>query len=148
MERIEVPAEVYYKAKDSKKFLKEEDCQRYEFLSEKYMNKDRHAVCEDGEGHDQHFFFAAAKEEIIEICDLSYYLFGYRPRIVDSKLDTWMNWTRGWLWIQYEGPFEYGPCPELCTVSDFIELQKECINNYKSALTVAEQIRNIPVPRN
>lgn len=145
MERIEVPAEVYFKAFDGKKFYSETECHRYEFLSDKYMNKEHHAICEDGEGHIHNFFFACTKDDIIEICELSKYLLGYRPQYVESA-PKWENFECGWLWVDYDID-EYGPVPALGTVSDFIELQEECARSYNEAVQIAKQIRNLPGPR-
>ena len=80
MERIEVPAEIYFKASDGKKFYSETECHRYEFLSDKYMNKERHAVCEDGEGHLHNFFFACNiffLSFFLVFCGLAIILFPY-----------------------------------------------------------------------
>lgn len=145
MERIEIPAEVYFKAFDGRKFYSEIECQRYEFLSEKYMNKERHAICEDGEGHTHNFFFACNKDEITEICELSKFIVRFCPKYVESA-PKWENFECGWLWVDFDVD-EYGPVPALGTVSDFIELQEECAKSYNDAVLIAKQIRNIPGPR-
>jgi hypothetical protein len=147
MERIEIPAKIYFKANDGKEFTKEADCVRYEYLLNKYMTTDRHKTCEDGEGNIHHFFFACNREDMIDICDWSMFLLGYRPRFTDSALPKWEAWERGWLWLPYDDAYSGFPAPELGTVTDFIELQKDSIKAYKSALTDAEQIRNTPGPR-
>lgn len=145
MERVEIPAEVYFKAFDGKKFYSETECHRYEFLSGKYLNKVRHAICEDGEGHVHNFFFACNKDDIIEICELSKYLLGYRPQYVETA-PKWKDFERGWLWVAYDSD-GYGPVPALGMVSDFIELQEEGMNSYKHSLHLAQQIKNTPGPR-
>ena len=146
MERIEIPAEVYFIAKNKKKFLNEAECLRYEYLLDKYCNSARHRVCEDGEGHGHNFFYIK-KEEISEICEWSWHFLGYRPWFKDGSYQKWTTFTEGWVWLPWEEQYAEGCTPELGTIEEFIELQEECIAGYKHSLTMAEQIKNTPGPR-
>ena len=142
MERIEIPAEVYFVARDKKKFLNEADCMRYEYLLDKYNNSNRYRLLEDGEGHAHHFFYIN-KEEIPEICEWSWYFLGYRPWFKDSTYLKWNTFTAGWVWLPWEEQYSEGCTPELGLIDEFIELQKECITNYEHSLINAEQVKSI-----
>lgn len=145
MERIEIPAEVYYVARDGKKFIREAECARYEYLLDKYMNSARHVVCEDGEGKLQHFFYAWNKEEAEEIGEWSRWLQGYTCKLPTDR--PWEGWMNGWLWVPNDNEAGYGPCPMMQTITDFIILQEECAKGYNQAIRDAKQIRSTPVPR-
>lgn len=148
MERIEIPVEIHFKAVDGKKFSSEAECTKYEYLLAKYMTSNRHKTCEDGEGHVHHFFYVNdLTEELKQVMDWCWYLLGYRPYLKDGIFNRGQAWDHGWLWLPWEEQYCEGPTPELGTINDFIELQKECIAGYKHSLTMAEQIKNTPGPR-
>ena len=103
MERIEVRRpEVYFKARDGRKFRIESDCVRYEYLLDKYMNASRHIVCEDGDGKEQHFFYANTKEEVEEISDWSFWFLDYRCKLPATW--NWDAWEGDWIWLPPDHP--------------------------------------------
>ena len=108
MERIEIKRpEVYFVARDKRKFQVEADCVRYEYLLDKYMNAARHIVCEDGDGRQQHFFFAWTQEEVEEISDWSFWFLGYRCKLPTNWV--WNAWKGDWIWLPPDHPEGYGP---------------------------------------
>lgn len=140
MERIEIPAEVYFVARDKRKFLNEAECTRYEYLLDKYTSLDRHRAIQDGEGHEQHFFYIS-KEEISEICEWSWYLLGYRPWFRDGTYRKWDSFEKGWVWLPWEEQYSDGPTPELGTIDEFIDLQKETVKSYQDTIEAAELLK-------
>ena len=145
MERIEIRRpEVYFVARDNRKFQVEADCARYEYLLDKYMNAARHIVCEDGDGHQQHFFYAYTREEVEEISDWSYWFLGYRCKLPTTW--TWDLWEGDWIWLPPDHPEGYGPVPDIKTVTDFINFQEECLKSYQLAIKSARQIKNASRP--
>lgn len=68
MERIEIPAEVYFKAFDGKKFTTQEDCEKYERLYNKWWKShDNHREFEGVEGELCHAYWVETKEDVEEI---------------------------------------------------------------------------------
>lgn len=63
MERIEIPAEVYFKSKDGKKFRLQAECERWEALSGKWSNPVRYREFENEEGQLCYAFWVESKEE-------------------------------------------------------------------------------------
>lgn len=140
MERIEIPAEVYFVARDKKKFLNEAECVRYEYLLDKYKDLARHRVIQDGEGHPQHFFYIS-KEEISELGEWSWHFLGYRPWFRDGTYHKWDSFEKGWVWLPWEEQYSEGPTPELGTIDEFLELQKETIKSYQDTIEAVELLK-------
>lgn len=67
MERIEIPAEVYFKAKDGKKFSRQEDCERYESLYDKWQVSELYREFENVEGQLCYAYWIGSKEELDEV---------------------------------------------------------------------------------
>jgi hypothetical protein len=74
MERIEIPAEVYFKAFDGKKFTKQEDCEKYERLYAKWWKSKDHREFEGIEGELCHAHWTITKEDVEEVIWLAHYL--------------------------------------------------------------------------
>ena len=64
MERIEIPAEVYFKAKDGKKFRTQEDCERWEFLYDIWTDPSVYREFENEDGQLCYAFWIKTKEEL------------------------------------------------------------------------------------
>ena len=67
MERIEIPAEVYYQAKDGKKFRLQEDCERWEALYSKWTNSVRYREFENEEGQLCYAFWIEFMEDLNDV---------------------------------------------------------------------------------
>lgn len=75
MERIEIPAEVYFKAKDGKKFNTQEACEKYERLYDKWWkSQDNHREFEGIEGELCHAYWTETKEDVEEVLWLAHYM--------------------------------------------------------------------------
>ena len=66
MERIEIPAEVYFKSKDGKKFRLQGDCERWEAACDKWDRPEIFREFEDEEGQLCYAFWIKTKEELEE----------------------------------------------------------------------------------
>ena len=64
MERIEIPAEVYFKAKDGKKFRLQEECERWEAASDKWNREEVFRTFENEDGQLCYAFWIETKEEL------------------------------------------------------------------------------------
>ena len=67
MERIEIPAEVYFKSRDGKKFRLQEECEKWESLSGKWTNSVRYREFESEEGSLYYAFWVETEEELQEV---------------------------------------------------------------------------------
>ena len=143
MEKMERVVETYYRAFDGRKFINPDMCERYEYLTNKYMNEHRHRRIRDGEDIEQDFFFINNHEEAIEVSDYCVWLNGYRCNTNNGG----KTFERGWVWVKYEYPDGMGPAPALQTIDDFILLQKEYVRDYTFALHAGEQLKNTVGPR-
>ena len=75
MERIEIPAEIYFKAKDGKKFRLQEDCEKYERLYDKWWkSQNNHREFEGVEGELCHAYWTETKEDVEEVLWLAHYM--------------------------------------------------------------------------
>lgn len=64
MERIEIPAEVYFKSKDGKKFRVQEDCERWETAYSKWTNQAVYREFENEEGQLCYAFWLESAEDL------------------------------------------------------------------------------------
>ena len=64
MERIEVPAEIYFKSKDGKKFRLQGDCERWEAACDKWDRPEVFREFENEEGQLCYAFWITSKEEL------------------------------------------------------------------------------------
>ena len=67
MERIEIPAEIYFKSKDGKKFRLQNECERWEALSDKWTNPVRYREFENEEGQLCYAFWIESKEDLTDV---------------------------------------------------------------------------------
>ena len=67
MERIEVPAEVYFKSTDGKKFRLQSECEKWETLFGKWSNPVRYREFENEEGQLCYAFWTETEEEFQEV---------------------------------------------------------------------------------
>ena len=67
MERIEIPAEVYFKSNDGKRFRLREECEKWEHLSGKWSNPVRYREFENEEGQLCYAFWTEAEEDLQEV---------------------------------------------------------------------------------
>lgn len=67
MERIEVPATIYWKSKFGKKFANQEDCEKYERLYDKWQIPELYREFENVEGQLCYAYWIESKEELDEI---------------------------------------------------------------------------------
>jgi hypothetical protein len=107
------------------------------------MNAQRHCVCEDGEGRQQHFFYILNKTEAEEVGEWSRWLHGYTCKLPENR-----SFEQTWVWV--ENDFDgYGPCPVMQTLADFIVLQEEYARGYNEAIKEARKIlSSLPNIRN
>ena len=64
MERIEIPAEVYFKSNDGKKFRLQAECEKWEALSGKWSSPARYREFENEDGQLCYAFWIKTKEEL------------------------------------------------------------------------------------
>ena len=64
MERIEIPAEVYFKSNDGKKFRLQTECEKWEVLNGKWSNPVRYREFENEDGQLCYAFWVESKEEL------------------------------------------------------------------------------------
>ena len=67
MERIEIPAEVYFKSKDGKKFRVQEDCERWEAAYSKWTNQAVYREFENEEGQLCYAFWLESEEDLEDV---------------------------------------------------------------------------------
>ena len=67
MERVEIPAEVYFKSKDGKKFRLQSECERWEALSGKWTNPVRYREFENEDGQLCYAFWTETEEDFQEV---------------------------------------------------------------------------------
>lgn len=72
MERIEVPATIYWKSKFGKKFANQEDCEKYERLYDKWQIPELYREFENVEGQLCYAYWIESKEELDEIIWLTW----------------------------------------------------------------------------
>ncbi len=67
MERIEMPAIVYWQSKHGKRFISQEDCEKYEKLFDKWQNPVRYREFKNVEGQLCHAYWVESKEELDDV---------------------------------------------------------------------------------
>ena len=67
MERIEVPATIYWKSKFGKKFANQEDCEKYERLYDKWQVPELYREFENVEGQLCYAYWIESNEELDEV---------------------------------------------------------------------------------
>lgn len=67
MERIEIPAEVYFKSKDGKKFRAREDCERWEAAYSRWTNSAVYREFENEEGQLCYAFWLESEEDLEDV---------------------------------------------------------------------------------
>ena len=72
MERIEIPATIYWKTKTGKKFTSQEDCKKYEQLFDKWQVPERYREIENIEGQLCYAYWIESREELDEIIWLTH----------------------------------------------------------------------------
>ena len=72
MERIEIPATIYWKTKTGKKFTSQEDCEKYEQLFDKWQVPERYREIENIEGQLCYAYWIESREELNEIIWLTH----------------------------------------------------------------------------
>lgn len=72
MERIEVPATIYWKSKHGKKFTNQEDCEKYEQLFDKWQVPELYREFENVEGQLCYAYWIESKEELDEVIWLTW----------------------------------------------------------------------------
>jgi len=72
MERIEVPATIYWKSKHGKKFTSKEDCEKYERLFDKWQVPELYREFENVEGQLCYAYWIVSKEELDEVIWLTW----------------------------------------------------------------------------
>lgn len=72
MERIEVPATIYWKSKFGKKFTNQEDCEKYESLYDKWQVPELYREFENVEGQLCYAYWIESKEELDEVIWLTW----------------------------------------------------------------------------
>ena len=72
MERIEIPATVYYKSKFGKKFTNQEDCEKYEGLYDKWQVPELYREFENVEGQLCYAYWIESNEELNEVIWLTW----------------------------------------------------------------------------
>ena len=72
MERIEIPATVYYKSKFGKKFTNQEDCEKYERLYDKWQVPELYREFENVEGQLCYAYWIESNEELNEVIWLTW----------------------------------------------------------------------------
>jgi hypothetical protein len=73
MERIEVPATIYWKSKCGKKFTSQEDCEKYEQLFDKWQVPELYREFENVEGQLCYAYWIESKEDLEEIIWLTHH---------------------------------------------------------------------------
>ena len=64
MERIEIPAEIYFKSKDGKKFRLQQECERWEAAIDRWDRPEIFREFENEEGQLCYAFWIESKEEL------------------------------------------------------------------------------------
>ena len=72
MERIEIPATIYWKTKTGKKFSNQEDCEKYERLHDKWQVPELYREFENVEGQLCYAYWIESKEELDEVIWLTW----------------------------------------------------------------------------
>jgi hypothetical protein len=72
MERIEIPATIYWKSKFGKKFTNQEDCEKYESLYDKWQVPELYREFENVEGQLCYAYWIESKEELDEVIWLTW----------------------------------------------------------------------------
>lgn len=72
MERIEIPATIYWKSKHGKKFTNQEDCEKYERLHDKWQIPELYREFENVEGQLCYAYWIESKEELDEVIWLTW----------------------------------------------------------------------------
>ena len=91
MERIEVPATIYWKSKHGKKFNNQEDCEKYEILYEKWWKSKDHREFEDVDGCLCHAYWTETKEDVEEILWLEHQMHYVATRnYIDTYKPQWI----------------------------------------------------------
>ena len=72
MERIEIPATIYWKSKHGKKFTSQEDCEKYEQLFDKWQVPELYREFENVEGQLCYAYWIESKEELDEVIWLTW----------------------------------------------------------------------------
>ena len=130
MERIEIPAEVYFKANDGKKFRKQEDCEKWELLYDKWTNPVRYREFENEEGQLCYAFWTETKEDVKDIL-----------WFVDHKLNACIRAPSGvlrdepqWIVIRpfYDG---YNADYEAMTMEEYREVLDETLKAVQDTLS-------------
>lgn len=98
MERIEIPAEVYFKAKDGKKFRLQEDCEKYERLHDKWWKStDNHREFEGVEGELCHAYWTETKEDVEDVLWLARYMHHSPTRnYITNYIPQWVVLSPDW----------------------------------------------------
>ena len=72
MERIVIPATIYWKSKHGKKFTSQEDCEKYEQLFDKWQASELYREFENVEGQLCYAYWIESKEELDEVIWLTW----------------------------------------------------------------------------
>ena len=135
MERIEIARDCVYKSIDNQKFSTEEECVRYEYLLAKYA--DRHKTLVAADGRVNNFYKIFSTDEAHEVAEFARYKVGYYC-IPDPNTD----YQNAIIWIPNDNMDGYGPCPTMGLLSDFIQEQRDAIDEYSSIIVEAQALEH------
>ncbi len=134
MERIEIPAEVYFKAKDGKRFRNKEDCEKWETLYDKWTKPEVFREFENEEGQLCYAFWVESKEEIKDVL----WFFDHKMHTCTRNSTGVLRDAPQWFIMRpyYDG---YNSDYEIMTVEDFRELLDETLKAVQD--TISEVVK-------
>jgi hypothetical protein len=140
MERIEVPATVYWQAKTGKRFNNKEDCEKYERLYDKWWNTRR--AFEGTEGEECFAYWTETKEDLEEILWFAHYAHHADThnyiRIGATYKPTWI--------VLYPDYDEYGVETSVRSIEDFQEIVADTLKAAQD--TMSEIVKLIEEKQN
>ncbi len=130
MERIEIPAEVYFKSKDGKKFRVQEDCERWELLYPKWTDSIRYREIENEEGQLCYAFWIETNEDLKEVL----WFFDHKLHACTRNGLGVLRDEPQWIVVRsfYDG---YNSDYEVITMKEYRELLDETLKAVQDALS-------------
>ena len=126
MERIEHPAEVYWKDKTGKLFSTQEACEKYERLYDKWFKTTNHREFEGIEGELCHAYWTETKEDVEEVLWLEHYT--YHPTTHNCIKDFYSNKDYKPQWIILQPDYdEYGAITAVRSIEEVKDLVQETL---------------------
>ncbi len=135
MERIEIPAEVYFKSKDGKKFRKQEDCEKWERLFDMWSRPEVFREFEDEEGQLCYAFWIESKEEIKDVL----WFFDQKMHTCTRNSTRALRDESQWLIMHpyYDG---YNSDYEIMTVEEFRELLDDTLKAVQDTISTVVKL--------